>query len=266
MKRHRLLASIVCACALAASPAAGQGNGPAPMVYALVNPPSQFEWGCFGPCACPVFVQSPIVGKFVLSFSHADPLFTYYDVSDVRWTIHSATGPVTITGAGSYRRGGEVALTEQLSLELSFDQGPARLFDSGLKPVGAQFPEIRTDVSLHGEFCMDSVLRVDAKAIGPVSVDGSPRGLALVIGPNPSAGTAEAVFTLPRDETVDLGVFDLTGRRVRALVTHEPLPAGTHARTWDGTRDSGGKAAPGIYLVRLETPSQRLTRTAVRVR
>lgn len=266
MKVRWPLASILCAATLAASPTSGQGTNPDPVVYALENPPSQFEWGCFAPCACPVFVQSPIVGTFVLSFSHADPLYTYYDVSDVRWTTHSASGTVTITGSGSYRRGGQVALSEELSLDLSLDQGPVKRFGSGLQPVGAQFPEIRMDVSLHGEYCMDSAFAVDAKPRGTVSVQGPPRSLSLRVGPNPSAGAAEIVFTLLRDETVDLGVFDLAGRRVRALVTHERLPGGTHARTWDGTRDGGGKAPPGLYLVRLETPSQRLTRTAVQVK
>ena len=266
MKSRWSLASIVCAATLAASPTAGQGTHPGPVVYSLANPPSQFEWGCFAPCVCPVLVQSPVVGTFVLGFSHADPLYTYYDVSDVRWTIQGASGIETITGSGSYRRGGEVALSEELSLDLSFGQGPVKRFDSGLHPVRAQFPEIHTDVSLHGEYCMDSAFVVDARPSGTVSVEGPPRSLSLTVGPNPSAGAAEVVFTLFGDETVDLGVFDLAGRRVRALVTHERLPGGTHARTWDGTREGGGKTPPGLYLIRLDTPSRRLTRTAVRMR
>lgn len=184
----------------------------------------------------------------------------------MRWKIQSASGPLTITGAGSYRRGGEVTLTEQLSLDLSFGQGLVQHFDSGLKPVGAAFPEIRTQMSLHGEACHDSVLVVDAKPIGLASVDSPPRRLSLVVGPNPSAETAEAVFMLPREAIVDLAVFDLAGRTVRALVTHERLASGTHARAWDGRRDDGATVPAGIYLVRLDTPGGRLTRTAVRVR
>ena len=258
-----LLASVVWASVLAALPVLGQETSP--VVYGLSAPPSQFEWGCFGPCACPVIVQSDVAGTFVLTRSHVDPLFTYYDVSDVRWKIHSPSGAVTITGSGTYRRGGEVALTEELALDLAFGQGPVQHFDSGLKPAGAAFPEIRTQLSLHGESCHDSVVAVDAKPIGLVSVGDAPRRLSLVVGPNPSAGTAEAVFTLPHAGVVDLAIFDLAGRRIRALVTHERLASGTHARAWDGRGDDGTAVPRGLYLVRLETPAARVTRTAVRL-
>ena len=266
MKSLWLLASIACAVTLAGSPAAAQGPDPGPVLYGLGAPPSEFEWGCFGPCACPVLVQSPIVGSFVLTRSHVDPLFTYYDVSDVRWKINSSTGPVAITGSGTYKLGGEVALTEELVLDLAFDQEPVQHFDSGLKPAGAAFPEIHTTVSLHGESCHDSVLTVDAKPIATASVGGDARRLSLFVGPNPAAGMAMAVFTLPHEAVVDLGVFDLAGRRVRTIATHEALAGGTYTRVWDGRRDDGANAPPGLYLVRLETPGGRVTRTAVRVR
>ena len=265
MKNYWLSVSIACAAAMAPLPASARGTSSGPVLYEVVAPQSEFAWGCFGPCACPLIVQSEIAGTFVVSPSHADPQFSYYDVSDVRWTVRSASGPVAITGAGTYRRGGEFALTEELALDLSFGQGPVQHFYSGLVPVAAPFPEIRAELALHRQFCFDSVLVVDAKPIGLASVDSPPRGLSLVVGPNPSAATAEAVFMLPREAIVDLGVFDLAGRRVRALVTHERLASGTHARAWDGRRDDGARVPPGLYLLRLDTPGGRLTRTAVRV-
>src|SRR5262245_58645127 len=36
------------------------------VLYTLASPPSQFEWGCFGPCECPVLIQSPLGGSFIL--------------------------------------------------------------------------------------------------------------------------------------------------------------------------------------------------------
>ena len=214
-----------------------------------------------------MLVQSAIGGTFVLSRSFADPLFIGYDVTDVRWSIQGPSGPVHVTGSGTYRRGGEVALSEELVLDLSFGQGPTQRFNSGLRAPGAQFPEIRTSVSLHFEAaCRDTVLQLDAKPAGPVSVPGLPRGLSLVVGPNPAWGSSEAAFTLPSDAVVDLGVFDLAGRKVRALVSHEQLAAGPHARTWNGRRDDGTGLPPGLYLVRLGTPGGWLTCVAVRVR
>ena len=266
MRTRPLLASIVCAGILAARSAAGQGSEPSAL-YALIAPPSQFEWGCYGPCDCAVIVQSGILGTFVLTRSRTDPLFTSYDVTDVRWNIQSPSGPMRISGSGTYRRGGEVAITEQLELDLSLDQEPPLHFDSGVRSPGAMFPEIRTSVSLHFELqCMDTVLRLDAKPVGWVSAPGSRSPLSLVVNPNPAAGSSALVFTLPSDAVVDLGVFDLAGRRVRALEAHERLPGGAHFRSWDGRGDNGEPLSPGLYLVRLDTPGARLTRVAVRVK
>src|SRR5205814_438289 len=117
----------------------------------------------------------------------------------------------------------------------------------------------------HGAYCLDTVLVVDAKPTSLASADDPPRRPTLVVGPNPSRGTAEITFTLPGRATVDLGVYDLAGRSIRRLVKHEPLVGGTYARAWDGAGDDGVPAAPGVYLVRLDTPAAQLTRAAVRM-
>jgi flagellar hook assembly protein FlgD len=58
---------------------------------------------------------------------------------------------------------------------------------------------------------------------------------------------------------IDLTVFDLAGRRMRNLVEGE-LAAGRYTFTWDGRAQDGGRAAPGIYVARLTSPRQSLTR------
>ena len=84
--------------------------------------------------------------------------------------------------------------------------------------------------------------------------------------PNPTRGSARIRFSLPSSVAggapVRLGVYDLTGRKVRMLV-NEALGAGPHEATWDG-RDDGGRALPaGLYFTRLEwaglTTARRLT-------
>src|SRR5262245_24811372 len=185
----KLTVTIACAACIVAAPAAGQGTSSDSVPYALAAPPSEFEWGCYGACACPLVIQSQIVGTFLLTRTHSDPLFTYYDVTDVHWKVDSPAGPVAITGAGSYRLGGEVALEEQLTLDLSFGNGPVQRFDSGLRSVGAPFPEIRTRLALHGDTaCFDSLLTVDAKPSQPLAVESTPGRLALAVGPNPTSG------------------------------------------------------------------------------
>jgi len=263
MQRPIQVVSLVLAAVLAARSAGAQATGP--VTYSLAAPPSEFAWGCFGPCACPLVVQSEVIGTFVLTRSRVDPLFTYYDVTDVRWKMRSGSNTVTLTGAGTYKRGGEVALQEELALDLSVDGGAPLHFDSGLRSPGATFPEIRTQVTRHGDACFDTVITVDARPEGTLAVGGDPR-LSLAVGPNPTWGMTEIAFTLPASVTVDLGVFDLAGRHVRTLVAHETLAAGAHAVRWDGRGEEGEEVPAGLYLVQLATPSSHRTRTAVRMR
>ena len=51
---------------------------------------------------------------------------------------------------------------------------------------------------------------------------------------------------------VRLDVYNLLGQRV-ATLRDEVMPAGVHNVVWDGTAESGNKAASGIYFYKLET-------------
>lgn len=254
---------LMAACLVVSRPCGAQTD---PTVYELSSPPSEFEWGCFGPCKCPILVQSPMTGSFILRRSHSDPLFTYYDVLDVHWKVPGASAPVTITGSGTYRRGGEVAAEEELALDLSFNGAPPRRFASGLVPPRAPFPEISIDISLHGEYCLDSVVVVDAKPVDPVGVGEAQAAPAIVATPNPFAAGTALGFTMPREGPATLAVFDVGGRRARTLLEGQWLPAGPAACAWDGRDESGTEAPPGLYVVRLETPAGRFTRLLVKLR
>ena len=244
-----------------------QNQSPDTVFYSLAAPPSDFEYGCFGPCACPILLRSPLTGTFRLTPSGTDPLYTHYAVLDVRWKVPDPTHAVTITGSGSYRRGGEFGLMEQLTLDLSFDGGPTQHFDSGLRTPGAPFPEIDTQVSLHGVFCFDSLLKVDAKPFSGVLGVGSLVSLPwLVAAPNPFASSAELDFALSAPGSVNLDVYDVNGRHVRALVSGEWFGAGAQRLVWDGDLDGGFPARAGVYLVRLALPSGSLTRRIVKIR
>jgi hypothetical protein len=260
----RRLLLFACACAmLTATPVRAQVVDP--ILYSLKTPPSDFEWGCFGPCMCPILIQTPLTGTFSFRQSHVDPLFTYYDVLGVSWKYTDAGQVIAITGSGTYRRGGEVAETEELTLDLSFAGGDVQHFDSGLKPVGAAFPEISTRISLHGEYCRDSVLTVDARPGGVANAGDGQRVLSLAVAPNPFRGATEIAFAIPRDGAVDLGVFDITGRRVRSLAAHLWFAGGPHVLAWNGRFDDGRAAPAGLYVIRLDGPTGRVTRMLARV-
>ncbi len=76
--------------------------------------------------------------------------------------------------------------------------------------------------------------------------------------PNPFNPLVHARFSLPRPAAVEVGVFDLAGRKVAVLSTGV-LPAGDHQVRWDGSRQ-GRAAAAGVYLLRVRTPDVSLTR------
>lgn len=80
--------------------------------------------------------------------------------------------------------------------------------------------------------------------------------------PNPFGPSTVVRFSLPTAAAhVSLGVFDVAGRRVRAL--HDgPVDAGAHERAWDGRNDAGGRVASGTYFVRLVAGERTLVRKA----
>jgi flagellar hook assembly protein FlgD len=50
---------------------------------------------------------------------------------------------------------------------------------------------------------------------------------------------------------VRVGVYDVTGKRVR-LLDHGTRDPGTHALSWDGRDHAGRAVAGGVYFYRLE--------------
>ncbi len=69
--------------------------------------------------------------------------------------------------------------------------------------------------------------------------------------PNPFNPSTTIRFSLPKDQPVDLEVFDVRGRRVVSLLDHEPLAAGWHDVVWRGRDANGRPAASGVYYYRL---------------
>ena len=73
--------------------------------------------------------------------------------------------------------------------------------------------------------------------------------------PNPFNPTTTLSFDIPqqmRSGTVNLSVYDITGRRVRTLY-QEAAVGGTYQITWDGRNTNGRLLASGIYYAVLKT-------------
>ncbi len=78
--------------------------------------------------------------------------------------------------------------------------------------------------------------------------------------PNPFNPRTNIGFDLQQSsDRVDLSVYDLSGREVRRLIDG-PRPAGRHSVVWDGTDSQHRPLPSGVYLYRLTTGDQSLTR------
>jgi len=88
-----------------------------------------------------------------------------------------------------------------------------------------------------------------------------PAALTFSVFPNP-ASRVNLNFTLPRDADVQLGVYDISGRRV-ALLASGNLSAGSYQRVWNGLDDNGSRVHSGVYFYRLRAGGEVRTSTAV---
>jgi subtilisin family serine protease len=80
--------------------------------------------------------------------------------------------------------------------------------------------------------------------------------------PNPSQGSVEIAYGLPVESPVSLKIYDLSGRRIRTLVSGREK-AGYREVAWDGRADGGGRVPSGVYLYRLTAGSFSAVRKLV---
>jgi hypothetical protein len=83
--------------------------------------------------------------------------------------------------------------------------------------------------------------------------------------PNPFNPQTTIAFSVPRNQPVQLRIFDVQGRLVRTLVD-EVRAEGAHAVIWDGTTDRGNRAASGTYVYRLVTEDRVFSKSMVLVK
>ena len=83
--------------------------------------------------------------------------------------------------------------------------------------------------------------------------------------PNPFNSQTVLSYFLLEPGLTRLEVFTLTGQRV-AVLHQGPQQAGYHRLHWDGRDAAGHPAASGIYLYRLKTSEDVLTRKLVLLR
>jgi len=160
-------AIVGCFCGLMLLGLATQGGAQlatAPVLYRL-DSGSSFSQGCYPPCLCPLFSTNDIRGTYTLTFDHQDPLFTWYRAENVNWTVTLNGTDTRITGSGTYKRGGQLAVQQQMALKLSVGGAPKETFDSGLVGVSDPFPKIDITISAHGMVCFDTVITINSSPV-----------------------------------------------------------------------------------------------------
>ena len=75
--------------------------------------------------------------------------------------------------------------------------------------------------------------------------------------PNPFNPGTEIPFTLNVPGYVTVGVYDITGRRIRQLVNERYYETGQHSVFWDGITENGRDAGTGVYFTRARAGSSR---------
>lgn len=83
--------------------------------------------------------------------------------------------------------------------------------------------------------------------------------------PNPFNPITSIVYRVDEAGAVSLTIHNVAGQRVRRLVGAQQQP-GAYTLAWDGLDDARRPAASGIYLVRLTTPTNTVTRRVTLLR
>ena len=96
-------------------------------------------------CERPTIVV-PMTGTFVLRFLGQGPLFTRYELENISFHAGAAPGrEYQVSGSGTYQVGGEVAVTQDMFLDVEIDNGFATtraLCVNGDRAVTNPWPEI----------------------------------------------------------------------------------------------------------------------------
>ncbi len=85
--------------------------------------------------------------------------------------------------------------------------------------------------------------------------------------PNPfsrnEAKQTSIAYQLSKPGKVELVIYDMLGKAVRALIEQQLQPAGAYRVLWNGANESGAQVPSGIYLYRLKTASFEQTRKLI---
>ena len=115
---------------------------------------------------------------------------------------------------------------------------------NGVKTVWA---EIRNGSTVY-DASDEIVLNAPVTAVPPGDEMRLPRLVLHPASPNPFRSATRLAYDLPRSGPVRITVFDVSGRRVAALLDAVQTE-GRHEATWNGRNASGVRCRSGVYLI-----------------
>lgn len=125
---------------------------------------------------------------------------------------------------------------------------------------------------LTSDFVNNLVLRIDYDPAADFTTNVEEAGPALPRHftleqnvPNPFNSSTLIRFALPTAATVDLGLYNLAGQRLKTLSSGS-FDMGNYAVPWDGRDQHGRDLASGVYLYRLQTDKHQETRKLLLLR
>jgi len=223
------------------------------IVGRLMNADGSWASDIFTIAEAPGRQLRPVVGwdgaEYVVAWEDQRNQVAFYDQrTDIFGARVSASGVVLDPAGFAIVAGPNGEMTAAI---LSRADGVSYVASARYIP-SAELPSYRVGVTVVGDLAtsVESGALDDVTSQGPVFLPG---------GSNPFRGSTEVRFVLPQSSPVSLTVHEASGRRLRVLVM-APREAGSHTVSWDGRDDRGGRAAPGIYFVRLEARGHVATR------
>jgi hypothetical protein len=191
----------------------------------------------------------------------------------------TALRPVTVDNFGgvasSWVASYEDRVTDLPITWLSLDADSGAVWPGGTPPLalridanglgnGDHYGRVVFDSnSFLGPDTLNVNLHVTDPAVGVEETAGRPERFALSRPcPNPARREVSLELGLPEAAPVEVGVYDVAGRRVATLL-RGVQPAGYRRAVWDLRDGSGHRAAPGLYLVRARCDGESLVRKVV---
>jgi hypothetical protein len=102
----------------------------------------------------------------------------------------------------------------------------------------------------------------DVQDAGPPPPPPGPIDSVSATRPNPFAGRTQFGVTVDGVTSLEVSIHDIQGRLVRRIWQGAVMP-GTWSFSWDGKRDDGTRATPGLYFYRVMRPGHVTSRRVV---